>query len=93
MSISKNILKSAFRDLSKKLGATEDFIIDIHKEENSWSFTSKLAQLIEGVFTKILVQKLKEPEIYSTKNNLPHATRINLPHDFKIINKEKNYFF
>jgi hypothetical protein len=93
MSTYKKILKIAFHDLSKKLGVAEEFIIDIHDDENSWSFISKFAQLIESIFTKILAQRLNEPEIFGTISNLPQATRIALSHDLKIINKEQKLLF
>lgn len=93
MSTYKNILKIAFRKLGTQLKVTEDFIIDIHDDENSWSFISKLAQLVEGVFTSTLVQRLNEPEIFDTISNLPQITRISLSCDLKIISKEQKLLF
>ncbi|HGY1007971.1 TPA: hypothetical protein ACNUUR_000523 [Aeromonas salmonicida] len=93
MSTYKKILEIAFRTLSKKLSVDEKFIVDIYDDEQSWSFISKLAQLFEGVFTEILVQRLNEPETFGMISNLPQSTRIALSHDLKIINKEQKLIF
>ena len=93
MSTYKSILKIAFRKLSNKLSVDEKFIIDIYDDEQSWSFISKLAQLLEGVFTEILVQWLNEPDAFGTISNLPQSTRIALSYDLKIINKEQKFIF
>lgn len=93
MSTYKKLLKLSFRQLSKKLNIREDFILSIHEEKNSWHFISKLAQLVEGVFTKILVQRLNEPAIRDTVSNLSQATRIDLAYDLQIITKEQKLLF
>lgn len=93
MSTYKKILEIAFRKLSKKLSVDEKFIVDIYDDEQSWSFISKLAQLLEGVFTEIIVQRLNEPETFGTISNLPQSARIALSHDLKIINKEQKLIF
>jgi hypothetical protein len=93
MSSYKQLLKIAFKKLSKQLKVTEDFITDIHEDENSWSFISKLAQLVEGVFTTTLVQRLNEPEIFDTISSLPQITRIALSHDLKIISRDQRFLF
>lgn len=93
MDTNKELLKIAFKRLSKQLKIPENFIIDIHDDENSWSFISKLAQLIEGVFTTVLVQRLNEPEIFDTISNLPQAVRIILSHDLKIISRDQRFLF
>jgi len=89
----QKILKIAFGRLSRQLKVDEDFIVDIHDDENSWSFISKLAQLIEGVFTQTLTQRLDEPEIFDAISNLSQATRIALAHDLKIIDKNQKFLF
>ncbi|POZ60261.1 hypothetical protein [Chromobacterium alticapitis] len=89
----KSILKVVFKKLSVDLGVAESFIVDLHDEENSWSFISKLAQLIEGVFIKVLVRRLNEPEIFNTISNLPQSVRINFAHDLKIISRDQKYLF
>lgn len=93
MDTNKELLKIAFKQLSKQLKIPENFIIDIHDDENSWSFISKLAQLVEGVFTTVLVQRLNEPEIFDTISNLPQAVRITLSHDLKIISRDQRFLF
>ncbi|MFM5257254.1 hypothetical protein ACET9N_03355 [Aeromonas veronii] len=93
MSTYKRALKIAFGNLSNKLSVDEKFIIDIYEDEQSWSFISKLAQLIEGVFTEILVQRLNEPDTFGMISNLPQSTRIALSYDLKIIDKEQKFIF
>lgn len=93
MSAYKDILKIAFRDLSKQLKVAEHFIIDIHDDANSWSFISKLAQLYEGVFTALIVERLGEPSIYGAISNLPQAVRIGLLHDLEVITKQQKLLF
>jgi hypothetical protein len=71
----KKIAQISLKKLSSDLHVNEDFIAKIHDEENSWSFISKFAQLIEGFFTRILVQQLDEKDTYGTLSNLAQAAR------------------
>lgn len=93
MELYGRILRSSFSKLSKELGVTEEFIIGIYEDKYSWSFVSKLAQFIEGVFTKALVTRLNEPSIRNSISNLSQITRINLCYDLEIINKEQKLLF
>lgn len=89
----KKILKISLRSLHSDLKISKDFIIAIHEEKNSWSFISKFAQLIEGIFTKILVQRLNEEATYNTISNLPQSVRLNLAFDLNLITKEQKFLF
>lgn len=89
----KEILKLSYKDLCRKLSVGEEFIIDIYEEKNSWNFISKLAQFIEGIFTKVIVQRLNEPEIFSVISNLPQNTRINFSYALRIVSKNQRDVF
>ncbi len=89
----KKIAKIHLKKLNSELHISEEFIVSIHDERNSWSFISKLAQLIEGFFTQILVQRLDEKDAYETISNLPQATRLNLAYALKIITNEQRFLF
>lgn len=93
MDIIKKILNIGLKNLNPKLGISNEFIVEIHDENNSWSFISKIAQVIEGFFTQILVQRLEEKDAYKTISNLSQAVRINLACDLKIINEQQKLFF
>lgn len=89
----KKILKVSLKKLHSELNISQDFIVGIHDENNSWSFISKFAQFIEGFFTKILVQRLNEKDTYNTISNLPQIVRLNLSYDLKLISKEQKFLF
>lgn len=89
----KNILKITLRKLHSDLNISQDFVVSIHNEQNSWNFISKFAQFIEGFFTKILVNKLNDKDTYDTISNLPQAVRLNLANDLKLISKEQKFLF
>ncbi|MBW7903308.1 MAG: hypothetical protein H3C26_17685 [Rhodocyclaceae bacterium] len=93
MDIFKNTLKIALEKLHSELKISNDFIVGIHDEKNSWSFISKFAQFTEGFFTKILVQHLNEKDTYGTISNLPQIARLNLAFDLKLITKEQKFLF
>lgn len=81
------------KKLCNQLEISEDFILNIYKEENSWSFISKLAQLIEGIFTKFIIIRLNEPVIYDSISAMQQATRLNLALDLELISKEQKELF
>lgn len=89
----KQILQIALKRLHSDLKISQDFASSIHGEQNSWSFISKFAQFIEGVFTKILVQRLGEEDTYDTISNLPQSVRLNLAYDLKLTSKEQKFLF
>lgn len=89
----KKILQISLKKLHSDLKISQDFIVTIHEEKNSWSFISKFAQLIEGLFTKILVQRLNEEATYNTISNLPQSVRLNLAFDLNLITKEQKFLF
>ena len=91
--IYKKLLKLNFKKLSSDLNITDEFITSLHDEKNSWSFISKLAQFIEAVFTRSIVIKLNEPDIFPSVSNFTQATRINLCRELKLINKEQSFLF
>ena len=93
MDIYKKILKISLKKLHSELQISENFIVGIHNEKNSWSFISKFAQFIEGFFTQILVERLGEKDTYETISNLPQVVRLNLAYDFKLISKEQKFLF
>lgn len=89
----KEILRITLKRLHLDLKISENFIIGIHDEKNSWSFISKFAQFTEGFFTKILVRHLNEKDTYGTISNLPQIVRLNLAFDLKLITKEQKFLF
>lgn len=89
----KNILQITLKKLHLELKISQDFIVGINDEKNSWSFISKFAQFTEGFFTKILVQHLNEKDTYGTISNLPQIARLNLACDLKLITKEQKFLF
>ena len=89
----KKILQISLKKLHSDLNISQDFIVGIHDEKNSWSFISKFAQFIEGLFTKILVQRLSEEGTYNTISNLPQSVRLNLAFDLNLITKEQKFLF
>lgn len=93
MKFFKKILPIIYNDIHSRMNVSKEFIAGIYDEENSWSFISKLAQFIEGVFTKILVQHLNDKDTYGTISNLPQAVRLNLAFDLKLITKEQKFLF
>lgn len=89
----KKILQISLKKLHSDLNISQDFIVGIHEEKNSWNLISKLAQFIEGLFTKILVQRLNEEATYNTISNLPQSVRLNLAFDLNLITKEQKFLF
>lgn len=89
----KKILQISLKKLHSDLKISQDFIVGIHDEKNSWSFISKFAQFIEGLFTKILVQRLNEEATYNTISNLPQSVRLNLAVDLNVITKDQKLLF
>lgn len=88
-----NILQTDFKRFSSELKVSQDFIVEIYHEQNSWNFISKFAQFTEAVFTKILVQRLNEKDTYNTISNLPQSVRLNLAYDLNLISKEQKLLF
>lgn len=89
----KKILQNSLKKLHSELKINQEYFVELHDEKNSWSFISKFAQFIEGFFTKILVQRLKEEGAYNTISNLPQSVRLNFAFDLNLINKEQKFLF
>ncbi|WP_139794302.1 hypothetical protein [Chromobacterium violaceum] len=89
----KKILQISLKKLHTDLNISQDFIIGIHDENNSWNFISKFAQFIEGLFTKVLVLRLNEEATYNTISNLPQSVRLSLAFDLNLITKEQKFLF
>ncbi|WP_409460837.1 hypothetical protein ACK1O1_01950 [Stenotrophomonas maltophilia] len=83
----------AFERLSKELGIPKGFVVALYEEKDSWSFISKLAQLVEAVFTRAVVDALREPRIIDVISNLPQEVRINLLRKMNIIDSEQKSMF
>ncbi|HIE1100332.1 TPA: hypothetical protein ACXJQL_002902 [Stenotrophomonas maltophilia] len=79
----------AFERLSKELAIPKGFVVALYEEKDSWSFISKLAQLVEAVFTRAVVDALREPLILDVISNLPQEVRINFLRKMDIIDSEQ----
>lgn len=93
MSTYTTLVELAFERLSKELGIPKGFVVALYEEKDSWSFISKLAQLVEAVFTRAVVDALREPLIFDVISNLPQEVRINLLRKMNIIDSEQKSMF
>lgn len=93
MSTYTTLVELAFERLSKELGIPKGFVVALYEEKDSWSFISKLAQLVEAVFTRAVVDALREPLILDVISNLPQEVRINLLRKMNIIDSEQKSMF
>ncbi|MDR2958728.1 MAG: hypothetical protein LBV10_04225 [Stenotrophomonas sp.] len=93
MSTYTTFVELAFERLSKELGIPKGFVVALYEEKDSWSFISKLAQLVEAVFTRAVVDALREPLIIDVISNLPQEVRINLLRKMNIIDSEQKSMF
>lgn len=93
MSTYTTFVELAFERLSKELGIPKGFVVALYEEKDSWSFISKLAQLVEAVFTRAVVDALREPLIIDVISNLPQEVRINLLRKMNIIDSDQKSMF
>lgn len=93
MSDNRKFIELAFERLSKELGISKKFVVDLYAEENSWSFTSKLAQLVEGTFTHAIVEALGEPKARRVVSNMTQASRIELLRDLGYVDTKQKTLF
>lgn len=93
MSTYTTLVELAFERLSKELGIPKGFVVALYEEKDSWSFISKLAQLVEAVFTRAVIDALREPLILDVISNLPQEVRINLLRKMNIIDSEQKSMF
>ncbi|MCF3526950.1 MULTISPECIES: hypothetical protein [Stenotrophomonas] len=93
MSTYTAFVELAFERLNKELAIPKGFAVALYKEEDSWSFISKLAQLVEAVFTRAVVDALREPLIFDVISNLAQEVRINFLRKMNIIDSEQKSMF
>ncbi|HEL2959334.1 hypothetical protein ACQ5SB_06705 [Stenotrophomonas geniculata] len=93
MSTYTAFVELAFERLNKELAIPKGFAVALYEEEDSWSFISKLAQLVEAVFTRAVVDALREPLILEVISNLPQEVRINFLRKMNIIDSEQKSMF